>query len=33
MIHNEVRQNILLDGINRFYSANLTLSSDLNQDT
>ena len=27
------RQNILLDGLNRFYSANLTLSSDLNQDT
>ena len=28
-----VSKNILLDGLNRFHSANLTLSSDVDQDT
>ena len=28
-----VSKNILLEGLNRFHSANLTLSSDVDQDT
>ena len=28
-----VSKNILLEGLNRFYGANLTLSSDVDQDT
>ena len=28
-----VSKNILLKGLNRFHGANLTLSSDVNQDT
>ena len=28
-----VSKNILLEGLSRFYSANLTLSSDVNQDS
>ena len=28
-----VNKNILLEGLNRFHGANLTLSSDVDQDT
>ena len=28
-----IQQNILLEGLNLFHSANLTLSSDVDQDT
>ena len=33
MIHKTVRKNILLEGLNRFHGANLTLNSDVDQDT
>ena len=29
----KVSKNILLEGLNRFHGANLTLSSDMDQDT
>ena len=33
MILGMVSKNILLEGLNRFHGANLTLSSDVDQDT
>ena len=33
MIHKRSSKNILLESLNRFHGANLTLSSDVEQDT